>query len=211
MRQTIWLSLAGLVLLVGTAARADSLTGSSVNGSLTFSGSSSNNFNPSIGSVPAGYGNASGTTVTIGSPLVEFGDQAVQFGVNEDLDTANFTGTSLTISDLCEFDGCVGNNTFTMTFVDTAFTGLTATQVSDTFALGDTWSLVGNKLTVTVQGFPPSYPDGQTDSVVIDFASPSSGGGTGNPPPAMPEPSTLVSLASGLMGLFGLSLKKKLA
>jgi hypothetical protein len=59
MRRTIWLSLAGVMLLLGSAARADSLNGSSVNGSLTFAGSSSNNFNPSIGDVPAGYGNSS--------------------------------------------------------------------------------------------------------------------------------------------------------
>jgi len=101
MRRTIWLSLAGVMLLLGSAARADSLNGSSVSGSLTFAGSSSNNFNPSIGDVPAGYGNSSGTTVTIASPLVEFGDLALLFGGDPNLDTADFTDTTLTISDKC--------------------------------------------------------------------------------------------------------------
>jgi hypothetical protein len=91
MRRTIWLSLVGVMLLLGSVARADTLNGSSVNGSLTFAGSSSNNFNPSIGDVPAGDGNSSGTTVTIASPLVEFGDLALLFGGDPNLDTANFT------------------------------------------------------------------------------------------------------------------------
>jgi hypothetical protein len=210
MRRTIWLSLVGAMLLLGPAARADTLNGSSVNGSLTFAGSSSNNFNPSIGDVPAGDGNTSGTTVTIASPLVEFGDLALLFGGDPNLDTANFTDTTLTISDKCEFDACVSDNTFTMTFVDTAFSGLAVTQVSDSFANGDTFSLVGDKLTVTIQGFPSSFPEGQTDSAVFNFAS-SSSGGSGNPPVGAPEPSSLVTLASGLVGLLGLSLKKKLA
>ena len=66
--------------------------------------------------------------------------------------------------------------------------------------------------TTFLRDFPSSFPEGQTDSAVFNFAAPSSGGGTGNPPPVgAPEPSSLVTLASGLVGLFGLSLKKNLA
>jgi hypothetical protein len=130
-------------------------------------------------------------------------------GTLQNLDTADFTDTTLTISDKCEFDGCVSDNTFTMTFVDAAFSGLSVTQLSDSFANGDTFSLVGDKLTVTIQGFPSSFPEGQTDSAVFSFAS-SSSGGTGTPPVGAPEPSSLVTLASGLVGLLGLSWKKQL-
>jgi hypothetical protein len=202
MKRTIWLSLPVGMLLVASSARADTLLGTSVKGTLQYSGSSINYFDSSNGEVPAsGYGNSSGTTVTIADPLVEFGAVGSMFGVKEDLDTANFTDTTLTISDKCLFDACVANNTFTMTFVDAAFSGLSVTQLSDSFGNGDTYSLVGDKLTVTVPGFPSSFPKGQTDSAVFNFAS-SSGGGQ------VPEPSSLAMLASGLIGLLGLSLKK---
>lgn len=208
MKHTIWLWLAVGMLCLGSSAQADTLLGTSVNGSLQYSGSSINYFAPTNGEVPtSGYGNSSGTTVTIANPLIEFGAEGSMLGVNEDLDTADFTDTSLTISDKCQFDGCTSNNTFTMTFVDAAFIGLTVTKVSDTFVKGDTYSLVGDTLTVTVTGAPPSFPEGQTDSAVYDFTSSSgssgSGGSTGTP-----EPSSLVMLAAGLAGLLGLSLKK---
>jgi len=208
-KRTIWLSLAVGMLLVASSARADTLLGTSVNGTLQYAGSSINYFNPSNGEVPSsGYGNSSGTTVTIANPLVEFGAVGSLFGVKEDLDTANFTDTTLTISDRCLNDACVANNTFTMTFVDAAFSGLSVTQLSDSFGKGDTYSLVGDKLAVTVTGFPSSFPEGQTDSAVFNFASSSSGGPGGPGGGTVPEPSSLAMLASGLVGLLGLSLKK---
>ena len=94
-----------------------SLVGTSVTGSLTFSGDPSNYFNPGYGFVPAsGYLNFSGVTVTVSNSAVEFGydDGASRI-------SADFSDNKVTISDLIELSG--PTNGFQMTFTDSAFGG----------------------------------------------------------------------------------------
>src|ERR1700712_1920030 len=79
------------------AAHADAI-GTSVTGAMYINNggtaySTTNSFNPALG-FAAGYGNAGGTTVTIGS--------GIEFGYDDgaNLVTADFTGTGLAINDV---------------------------------------------------------------------------------------------------------------
>lgn len=141
----VGLAVTVLALMAGSRAEAG-LVGSSVTGSLTFGANPTNFFNPANGFVPAGFGNSSpgGTTVTIANPLIEFG-----FQDSRNTDTANFTDTSLTVSDTSTFDA----GPFTMTFTDSAFAGLVLTSGSNNFPTVTTASLIGNVLTFTSAGF----------------------------------------------------------
>jgi hypothetical protein len=123
-----------------------SLVGTSVTGSLLFSGDPSNYFDPNNGFVPAaGYLNTSGTTVTISNNAVEFGydDGASQIA-------ADFSGNQLTLSDLIELAG--PTNGFTVSFTDAAFAGQYLIPVSDSFTLSG-YSLTGDVITL-------DYPNG---------------------------------------------------
>jgi hypothetical protein len=134
------LAVAAIALLACGPASAD-LIGTSVTGSIDFGGNGVNYFDPARGFVPPGYLNyTEGTTVTIAQPQIEFG-----YMDSSNLDTANFTGNQLIVTDT------VSNaaNFWTMTFTDTAFTGLPLTKVSDTFTHGGvTGTLVGDTITV---------------------------------------------------------------
>jgi hypothetical protein len=166
----------------GFAARADGV-GTSVTGGLYFSDfisgyGTTNYFNPAQGYVPAGYGNTTGTTVTIG-PEVEFG-----YYDGASTETADFTGTTLTVSD----DDIYGTYPFKMTFTDTSFTGFTL--LSNTAGL--TYSFSGDTLTVL-------FPELDDEGTYTGTFSYSGGPAT----TATPEPSSLLLLGTGTLGLLG--------
>ena len=134
---------------------------------------------------PSGYLNSTGgTTVVIQNPATEFG---AVFPSNTD--TADFNARQLKLSDLTTGTGV--DSPFTMTFVDTAFGGLTLSKMSDSFVGGVNGSLAGNLVTVSWGGGGVTL--GQTFTAVFNLS-----GGTA----ATPEPASwsllLVSLLVGL-------------
>lgn len=167
-----------VLLTSASFLRADGI-GTSVTGSLTFSGfGTTNYFDPVNGFVPPGYGNSGGlTTVTIG-PGVEFAFQS-----SANLDTADFDGTTLVITDVSTIGG---SNSFEMKFTDPAFTGFAL--MSDT--LGITYNFSGTTLTMD---FANNNIKG-SGSAIFSYTSVS-----GSPPP-VPEPGTLQLLGTGLLG-----------
>jgi hypothetical protein len=168
-----------LVLIVGCAGRArEDLLGTSVTGQLTFNGGPTNYFDPANGFVLAGSLNTAGTTVTVQNPAVEFG-----FADLANTDTANFTGTTLTVTDVVA--GTTGSPIapFTMTFTDAAFAGLPLSVISDTFSTALTASLVGTTLTITAPS--EAIVPGSTYSLSLNISS-----------TPVPEPSSLALLGA---------------
>lgn len=134
-----------LFLALSLPAAAD-LLGTNVTGSLTFGGGSINYLDSANGFVPAGYGNSSGsTTVTIANPLIEFG-----FQDGSNTETADFTGSTLSLKDI-SVNGHSASDVFT--FTDTAFLGLTLSQISQNYPNGQTATLVGDVLTISTPGY----------------------------------------------------------
>ena len=169
--------------LTGAAGRADAslLLGTQVTGVMNIAGAPANFFDPANGYVPSGYLNKTdGTTVTIADPAVEFG-----FQDGNNLDTADFTDTTLTLTDVSK-SSSVSN---TYQFTNAAFAGLTLLKTSDTFTGGVTANLDGTTLTIVAPefGLPGTY------AATFSFRS-----------ATVPEPSTITLAATaGLMGLGG--------
>jgi hypothetical protein len=137
-----------LVAVFGIACMPSwaSLIGASVTGSLTFGGGGTNFFDPASGFVPTGPLNKTfGTTVTIGSPAVEFG-----FSDGANADTADFDAASLVITDIASTAGSASS---AYIFTSAAFTGLSLVKLTDTFTGGVTATLVGTTLTVSAPAF----------------------------------------------------------
>ncbi len=155
------------------------LVGTSVTGSLTFGGNSSNYFDPGYGFVPAGYLNASGTTVTISNSAIEFG-----FDDGSSRISANFSDSQLTVSDLIETSG--PSNSFQMVFTDSAFTGQYLIPVSDSFPLAG-YSVVGDVMTLDYPGGNPAM--GQTLDATFAVTP-------------VPEPSTLGLISFSTLAAF---------
>jgi hypothetical protein len=178
------LAIAVLCLSAGSLW-ADGI-GTDVTGSLTFNGISTNYFDAANGFVPAGYGNSGGsTTVTIG-PGIEFG-----FADGFNLDAADFTGSTLTISNEVLTPHIASS--LEMIFTDSAFTGFTLASND----LGLTYSFAGNTLTINRAG---GIYSGLSTSVFnyTTAASP------------VPEPGTIVLLGTGLLGAVG-AVRRRLA
>ncbi|HZS57476.1 MAG TPA: hypothetical protein VFA65_23960 [Bryobacteraceae bacterium] len=123
------------------------LLGTTVTGTLNFSGLPANYFDAANGFVPTmGYGNSSDTSVTIADPDVEFGA-----GFPANTDTADFNATQLVLSDMVI--SASRNTPFSMTFTDAAFVGLGLTIISDSFVNGGTTAtLDDDTLTVSWNG-----------------------------------------------------------
>jgi hypothetical protein len=182
--------LAGLFVTLGMSmpAKAD-LIGTSVTGTLEFiTPGTPNYFNPANGFVPAGNLNTAGPTVAISSTATEFG-----FADLINTDTANFTGSTLTVTDKVLF----GAANWIMTFTDTAFTGLNLVQNSDTFIPGGvTGVLSGDTITLDWAGTIGSGLMTTTFSLVPGTTT------------ATPEPSSFLMLGVGLLGLLALGRSK---
>ena len=175
-----------ILSLSASSMRADG-TNTTVFGTLTFASyGSANWFDPATGGVnpyvpSSGYGNSTGPNVVIG-PGTEFA-----FLSQYDLYTADFTGNTLTITDLCKSAGC-SDATWAMTFTDPAFLGFTS--VSNSLGLQSS-SFAGNMLTVNFNGavYNKGYSGG---TAVFDYTSP------------VPEPESIALLATGFLGIAGM-------
>ena len=170
-------------------ARANGLIGSSVTGSLEF-GSAINYFDPANGFVPSsGYENSAGTTVTIAAPAVEFG-----FQDSGNTDFVNFSATQFTVEDVLASTAGGSDNPFTMSFTDTAFTGLGFLKATDSFPHGGlTYSLAGDVVTIKWGGGTVSANDDYTSTFTMAV---------------VPEPSTWAAAAVGA-GVVALALRRK--
>ena len=180
------LPVAFLLCIFALPGRA-SLAGTSVTGSLVFTGLPSNYFDPGYGFVPAsGYLNVSGTTVTISDTAVEFGydDGASRI-------SADFTNNQLVISDLIELTG--PTNGFQLRFTDSAFAGQYLIGNSDTLPL-DGSTLVGDLITLNYPGGNPTI--GTTLSGSFTLAP-------------VPEPSTLGFACSSIFLLLAAFVARK--
>jgi hypothetical protein len=202
--------LVGLALVLGIsllgapgAYAAVNLIGSNVTGIFEiFNGNNPPNlFDPANGAVPPGPLNKTfGTTVTIGSPAIEFGYLS-QFG--PDMTQADFDATTLTISETLA--GGVGIFYFPhhFTFIDAALNGLTLMKVSDSFiGNGLTASLTGSLLTIDWAGAP--VPPGTViQSAVFSFSDAGTNGGGGGSSAPLPRGASagLIALAASSVAL----------
>jgi hypothetical protein len=183
MKKATTLFAIAVLCLSASTLRADAI-GTLVTGTLNFNGSGTTNFfDAANGFVPPGFGNSGGSiTVPIGSGI-EFG-----FSDGANLDTADFTGSTLTITD----QSFVGSSTgYTMTFTDPAFTGFIAVDNE----LGLLYTFSDHTLTLT---FPAGNIKG-TESSAFEFTSIT----------PIPEPGTLALMATGLLGAAGLIHRKR--
>src|SRR5215217_8118653 len=132
-----WIGLAAVVCALAWPATSEaSNIGISVDGNFGFQfGPNTNLFDPTTGSVPAGFGNSApgSATVVVAEPLVEFGyhvDESDGFGglITTDA-TANFTALQLivTFSIVGDYDQA---SPWTMTFTSADFANLMLSEVS---------------------------------------------------------------------------------
>jgi Phage integrase family len=143
-----------LMLGLQSAAKADTLLGTAVTRQLSFMDLNVNYFDPANFLVPSsGYGNSvSLVNVTIVNSGIEFG---IDDGFNRD--SAEFTASTLTVTDLCLSSRCSKNIPFTMFFTDTAFTFIS--KISDSIGSGGlSYSLTGDIIELDWAGFPTDFP-----------------------------------------------------
>jgi hypothetical protein len=148
-----------------------------------------NYFDSANGAVPPGYGNSGTNGTVIIGPGIEF---AATNG--QDLLTADFTGTKVTITDKCLAAGC-GSTPFTAKFYSPYITGYTADSVSFpniTVGFGFDAYFGGNTGFLTFTGDPTFTGGTATFSYTsIPLAS------------AVPEPGTLGLMTTGLLAAAG--------
>ena len=185
---SILVLLCSFSLLVSAPLRARAqLAGTQVTGSIYFNGGFTiDGYDPKNGAVPAGYENTAGTTVPISNTAVEFG-----FSDGYNVDTADFTYVTLTLTDQVNMNGAVP---WQQTFTDPAFSGV-VTKVSDTFDNGGvTASSSGDTIILSWAG---TNTTDVTYTAVFDVGSVLQ----------VPEPSTWALLAVGA-SLLGLTLRR---
>ena len=187
MKRILSIFAVGVLSLSAHTVLADGI-GTSVTGSLFFSGGLVNFFDPATKGVPAGFGNHAGTKVTIGS-LTEFG-----YLDSANLDTANFTGSSLTISDT---GFGAGQAPFEMKFANTDFKGFSLISND----LGVNFSFAGDTLTVKFAG--GDFMGNKT--TVLSYVPNQTQGGV------TPEPGTLALLGTGMLAAAGVVRKRLFA
>jgi hypothetical protein len=166
----------------------------------------------SNGAVPAGYGNST----TNGTAVIGSG---IEFGVSNgsDLVTADFTGTTLTVTDTCLNSGC-GSTPFTLAIYSPYITGYTIESYDfanavlgygNTFAFpGDAGAMTffgesgfsGGTLTFDYTSITPPPPPTQSLRLASfsRLAVPA-----GDPPSTVPEPATFGLVGTGLLGFAG--------
>jgi hypothetical protein len=188
MKRILSIFAVGVLSLSAHTVLADGI-GTSVTGSLLFpkGGGPVNFFDPAAGGVPAGFGNHAHTKVTIGS-WTEFG-----YRDSSNLDTANFTGSTLTISDT-GFGG--GQGPFEMKFTNTDFESFSL--ISN--GLRVKFLFAGDTLTINRGDFP-DFTGPETAVLAYDPIQ------TG----VTPEPGTLALLGTGMLAAAGVVRKRLLA
>jgi hypothetical protein len=172
----------------GVPAQAQ-LLGTTVTGSLVLATVPSVNFydpnNVIFDLVPPGYDN-----FTANSPTVTI-DANMEFGYNDQasLITADFTDNTLTLTDTVSAGV---DSAWEQTFTDTALSGLTLTNVTDSFGLSSA-TLSGDVITIDWPGIQ------DPDALATEFSATFNLTGS-----TLPEPASLTLLASGLAGLAAL-------
>jgi len=187
MKRILSLFAVGVLSLSAHTVLADGI-GTSVTGSLAFQGFPINFFDPANDGVPASFGNHAGTKVTIGS--------GTEFGYSDaaNLDTANFTGSTLTLSDTGFGEG---QASFVMKFTDPDFKSFSL--ISN--GLGVNFSFAGDTLTVKFDGGDFMG----TETAVLAYAPNQSQTGV------TPEPATLALLGTGMLAAAGVVRKRLFA
>ena len=165
------------------------------------------------GAVPPGYGNSN----TNGTAVIGSG---IEFGVTNgsDLVTADYTGTTLTVTDTCLNSGC-GNTPFTLAIYSPYITGYTIEAYDWTNAVlgyGNTFAFPGDAGALTFFGDPgfsggtlvfgytsitPPPPPVTQSLRLASFsrlAVPA-----GDPPSTVPEPASFGLVGTGLLGFAG--------
>jgi hypothetical protein len=199
MEETVMKSFAallsvGLLCLSASTMRADGV-GTPVTGNLVIPiiNNVTNWWNADFGFVPAGYGNSNlvhSTTVTISNGITEFG-----FSNNTDLITADFTGSTLTLTESCVGGGTCSLFSYTATFFDPQFAIFNTISSAPGFS-PFSFDLTNQLLTATFT-VPAGVP-ATGGSLVLGYT-------------VTPEPGTLGLMATGLLGVAGVIRRRFLA
>ena len=186
-----------LALAASVPGRADFLAGTQVTGSITFGSNPNNYYDPANRYVPPGYLNTTyGTTVTVNpaAGVTEFG-----FADRYDTDTADFTDSTLTITDMV-LNASAGS--WTQTFTDAEFAFTKITSITSNFGNGGltvNLNTIADTLTISWAGTGGASVN-TTYQAQINMVDP-------QPGPNMAEPSSMMLLLAAL-GAAGVGARK---